>query len=168
MKTHIHDLLAKGVTDINFTTDIWTSDVSPMSMLSLTAQYVDKDFVLRKAVLHAQEGAGSHTAAAISMAFENMFEIPKNKVHAVLRDNARNMTKVLEECGVTSLLCMAHTLQLAVNEGVLAQRSISDAVATGRKIVGHFKHLQLAYSRQQAIQGQLGVKTKRRKQNVST
>ena len=42
--------------------------------MSLTAQWVDEDFVLRKAVLHVQECAGSHTAAAISMAFENVFE----------------------------------------------------------------------------------------------
>jgi hypothetical protein len=55
-------------------TDIWTSDVSPMSMRSLTALWVDEDFEWRKAVLHAQEHAGYHTAAAISMAFENMIE----------------------------------------------------------------------------------------------
>jgi hypothetical protein len=60
-----HTPLAMGVTAISFTTDIWTSVVRLMSMLSLTAQWVDKDFVLRKAVLLAQECAGSHTAAAI-------------------------------------------------------------------------------------------------------
>ena len=31
VETHIHELLAIGVTAISFTTDIWTSDVSPMS-----------------------------------------------------------------------------------------------------------------------------------------
>ena len=56
----------------------------------------------------------------------------------------------------------------AVNEGVLAQHSISDTVATGRKIIGHFKHSQLAYSHLQAIQEQLGVQTKRLKQDVFT
>jgi hypothetical protein len=45
-----------------------------MSMPSLTAQWIDEDFVLRKVVFHAQECDGCHTAAAISMAFENMFE----------------------------------------------------------------------------------------------
>jgi hypothetical protein len=35
-------LLAMGIT-----TDIWTSNVSPMSMQSLTAQWVEKDFVLK-------------------------------------------------------------------------------------------------------------------------
>lgn len=34
--THIHKLL-DNVTDISFTTDIWSSDISQMSMLSLTA-----------------------------------------------------------------------------------------------------------------------------------
>ena len=51
VEMHIHELLATGFTAISFTTDIWTSDVSPMSMLSLTAQRVDEDFLLRKAVL---------------------------------------------------------------------------------------------------------------------
>jgi hypothetical protein len=79
VETHIHDLHAMGVTAISFTTEIWVSDVSPTSIMSLTAQWVDNDFVLRKAVLHAQECAGSYTAAAISMAFENMFETWKHE-----------------------------------------------------------------------------------------
>ena len=37
-------LLKADVTSIIFTTDIWSSDVSPMSMLRLTAQYIDPDF----------------------------------------------------------------------------------------------------------------------------
>ena len=53
----------------------------------------------------------------------------------------------MDECGVKSLGCMAHTLQLAVNDGVLSQQSISDCVAIGRKIAGHFHHSQLATSR---------------------
>lgn len=47
---------------ISFTTDIWTSNVSLMSMLSLTAQWVDDDFQLHKVMLQCQEMVGSHTA----------------------------------------------------------------------------------------------------------
>ena len=36
VETHIHELLAMGVTAISFTADIWTSNVSPVSMQSLT------------------------------------------------------------------------------------------------------------------------------------
>ena len=54
--------------------------------------------------------------------------------------------------GVQSLGCLAHTLQLVVIKGLLAQRSISDAVANARKLVGHFKHSPKAYSILEDIQ----------------
>jgi hypothetical protein len=58
-------LHSNSVTAISFTTGMWTSDISPMSMLSLTAEWVIEDFVLRKVILHAQEYAGCHTAAGL-------------------------------------------------------------------------------------------------------
>ncbi|XP_036417200.1 zinc finger BED domain-containing protein 4-like isoform X1 [Colossoma macropomum] len=61
-----------------------------------------------------------------------------------------------------------HTLQLAVNEGLLAQRSVADAVAVGRKVVGHFKHSTLSYSRLEDIQLQLNQPIKRLQQDVKT
>lgn len=63
---------------------------------------------------------------------------------------------------------MAHTLQLAVHDGVLSQRSVSDCAAIGRKIVGHFCHSQLATSRLRDIQQELGMKTKMLQQDVAT
>ena len=45
--------LLTDTTHINFTTDIWTSSVSPVSMSSLTAQWFDEDFILKKAVLQS-------------------------------------------------------------------------------------------------------------------
>ncbi|CAL8265009.1 unnamed protein product, partial [Gadus morhua 'NCC'] len=54
--------------------------------------------------------------------------------------------------GVQSLGCLAHTLQLVVIKGLLAQRSISDAVANARKLVGNFKHSPKAYSILEDIQ----------------
>lgn len=168
--SQIEKLLA-GACHISFTTDIWTSSVSPVSMLSLTAQWIDEDFTLKKAVLHSQECSGSHTAAAIAFAFESMFgkwKIERERVHVVLRDNARNMAKAMMEFGVTSLPCMAHSLQLAVNDGVLSQRSVADVVAVGRRIIGHFKHSQLAYSRLADVQKELGMSVKRLQQDIAT
>lgn len=141
-------------------------------MLSLTAQWVNANFKLQKIVLvHSQEFRESHTAAAISDAFTRIFEtwhIDRAKVHAVVSDNARNMAKAMEDSDLRGIRCMAHTLQIAVNEGMLSQRSITDIIATGRKIVGHFKHSPLAYSRLQSIQEQFGMPPKRFQQDVST
>lgn len=167
---HVEKLIVDAVY-ISFTTDIWSSSVSQVSMLSLTAQWLDKDFALKKAVLHSQECRGSHTAEAIASAFEGMFErwgIPKENVHVVVRDNARNMAKAASEFGVPSLPCMAHTLQLAVNGGALTQRSIADALAVGRRVVGHFKHSPLACSRFEDIQKELNMSVKKLQQDVST
>ena len=149
--SHVEKLIADA-TSISFTTDIWSSSVCQVSMLSLTAQWLDKDFVLKKSVLHSQECRGSHTAEAIASAFEGMFEtwtIPKENVHVVVRD-------------------MAHTLQLAVNGGALSQRSIADALAVGRRVVGHFKHSPLACSRFEDIQKELNMPVKKLQQDVST
>jgi len=70
--TQIQNLIAKDGLNVSFTTDTWTSDVSPVSMLSLMAQWLDQDFNMQKAMLHAQECPGSHTATIICQAFEIM------------------------------------------------------------------------------------------------
>ncbi|XP_061913720.1 zinc finger BED domain-containing protein 4-like [Entelurus aequoreus] len=170
VSNHVEKLISDAVS-LSFTTDIWSSSVSQVSMLSLTAQWLDEDFAMKKAVLHSQECRGSHTYDAISSAFEGMFEkwkIPKAKAHVVVRDNARNMAKATMEFGVASLPCMAHTLQLAVNGGALLQRSISEALAVGRRLVGHFKHSPLACSRLEDVQKELHMKAKKLQQDVST
>lgn len=56
----------------------------------------------------------------------------------------------------------------SLNEGVLSQRSIADVVAVGKKIVGHFKHSQLACSQLEDVQNELGMPIKRLQQDVST
>lgn len=145
--------------------------MSPTSMLSLTAQWIDTDFKLQKIVLHSQEFRGFHTAAAISEAFAKMFDtwrIDQSKVHAIVSDNARNMAKAMEDSDLKGIRCMAHTIQLAVNEGLLSQRSIADVMAIDRTIVGHFKHSSLASARLQSIQEQFGTPQKRFQQDVST
>lgn len=171
VSNHTRSLLADCKSAFSFTTDIWTSNVSLMSMLSLTAQWVDEDFQQHQVLLHCQEMPGSHSAANLTTTFDTMLQrwnIDKTRVHVVLLDNARNMSKALDDGNLASLPCMAHTLQLAVNEGLLSQRSIIDVVATGRKIIGHFKHSALAYSRLHDIQEQLGQPKKRLQQDVPT
>uniref|UniRef100_A0A1A7YMD4 Zinc finger, BED domain containing 4 n=1 Tax=Iconisemion striatum TaxID=60296 RepID=A0A1A7YMD4_9TELE len=52
----------KDVKAISFTTDVWSSDVSPVSLLSLTAHWLDESFVLHSATLNATNLRGSHTS----------------------------------------------------------------------------------------------------------
>ncbi|XP_036950720.1 zinc finger BED domain-containing protein 4-like [Acanthopagrus latus] len=164
-------VLLKDVPDVAFTTDIWSSSVCPMSLLSLTAQWINSSFVLCRATLHAHEFRGSHTAERIQQEIEKMLNnwgIEKKRVHVILRDNAANMKRAMLDMGVQSLGCVAHTLQLVVHEGLLSQRSVTDTLANARKIVGHFKHSPLAYSRLEDIQVDLNMGVKRLQQDVQT
>ncbi|XDV31281.1 hypothetical protein PO909_034002 [Leuciscus waleckii] len=129
VSSHVADQL-KDVQSFSFTTDIWSSDVCPMSLLSLKEPYVthwlNDSYDLQSAVLHIKEMRGSHTSRAISDSIKEMFDgwkIPISKVHVILRDNASNMKKAMDDLGVPSLGCVAHSLQLAVNEELLSQQS---------------------------------------------
>lgn len=93
--------LVKAASALSFTTDIWTSSVCPMSLISLTAQWIDEEFVRHHVTLHAKSFRGSHTSQTIAGAFDSMLQtwnIPKMSVHAVVRDNARNMITVFSNC----------------------------------------------------------------------
>ena len=50
----------------------------------------------------------------------------------------------------------------------VSQRSTADVVAMGRRIVGHFKHSQVAYSCLEDVQRELGMPIKRLQQDVVT
>lgn len=62
VKEHVLCML-KDVHALGSTTDIWSSDMCPTSLLSLTAHWVDRESTLtpRSAALHASEFPGSHT-----------------------------------------------------------------------------------------------------------
>ena len=97
-----------------------------------------------------------------------VWQIPRERVHVVLRDNAANMAKAMRGGGLPTLPCMAHTLQLAVHDGLLAQRMISDILAIGRRIIGHFKRSPQAYCAFHDVQQQLGQDVKMFQQDVTT
>ena len=88
---------SKEATSISLTTDLWSSGVAPMSLLSPTAHCIDSSFTLHNVVLHASELRGSHTVEHIQKAIEEMlakWDINKDQVHVIMRDNAANMKKV--------------------------------------------------------------------------
>lgn len=49
-----------------------------------------------------------------------------------------NLKKTVDDLGLASLGCSVHLLQF---EGLLLEQSVSDIVASVRKIVGHFREL---------------------------
>lgn len=103
-------VLLSDVPHVSSTTDIWSSSVARMSLLSFTAQWIDSSFVLRRVTLHVQEFRRSHTAERIQQSMKKMLNnwgVDKQRVHVILRDNAANMKKAMRDMGVpnVSTLC---------------------------------------------------------------
>lgn len=99
---------------VSLITDIWSSTVCPMSLLSLPAQWVDSSFMLQKAVLQAKQLHGSHTGESIATEIGGTLDAWKivSKVCVISRDNDSNVINAMDHFGVASLGCFTHTLQL--------------------------------------------------------
>ena len=111
------------------TTDVWSS-VAQDSYISLTCHYIVGDFTQQQICLHAvnDHHTGEHIGAIIKSWDLN------DKIHVVVRDNGSNFVAP----------CLAHTLQLLVKDGCLAQPAVVDLTTKARKLVGHYKHSNVA------------------------
>ena len=156
---------------ISFTTDTWTADNTIQSYLGITAHWLTDDFSRKSFVISCMPLNDRHTAPNLGAHFLQALEkwnIEHTRCHLVVRDNAANITKCFTDLGLSSTGCFAHTVQLAVNEGILSQRYVTDIIATCRRIVGHFKHSSSATSRLHDYQKQLGIANHQLIQDVST
>jgi hypothetical protein len=134
--------LLDGTDYLSFTTDAWTTTMCTDSLLSLTCHWINQEWERKSAILQASHLQGSHTADNIKTTTLKMLEDwgMTDKVHVFLRDNAANQTKGLNDAGVQSLPCFAHTVQLCVNKGLESQQMVVNVVTACKKIATHFSH----------------------------
>ena len=147
---------------ISITTDVWSSVVQD-SYLSLTCHCITADFSRQQVCLHAAPFNDHHTAEHIAAMINKCFHTwsVTSKVHVVVRDNGNNFVAGLRDAGIPNIPCLAHTLQLVVKDGCLAQPAVVDLTAKARKLVGHYKHSNIALQSLLKIQEQLGLSPKR-------
>ena len=129
---------------ISCTSDIWSTEVSNDSLISLTAHWLlPNSFKRKSTMLNASSIPGSHTGDAIRTKCEEMighWNIQKSQLHCFVVENAANMKKPMVDRGYTHVGCFTHTLQLVINDGILFQHYVQDILAKCRHIVDHFKH----------------------------
>ena len=73
-------------------------------------------------------------------------------------DGGSNFVSGLRNSNIPNLGCLAHNIQLVINDGVLAQRSVQDLLQLGRRIVGHYRRSNVAFHILQRVQAQLDLK----------
>lgn len=73
VKKHINFLL-QDISATCFITNVWSSIVSLMSLISLTAQWISEDFTTQRVALHVKQFQGSNTSRTTAGAFDYMLQ----------------------------------------------------------------------------------------------
>ena len=110
---------------VSFTKDLWSS-VAQDSMLSLTAHCISSDFNHKSYVLQSTEFNESHTEGNIANIITTCLRSWKveNKLLCIVRDNGANFVAGLRDSGLPNISCLAHTLQLVIDDGVFAKPGV--------------------------------------------
>jgi hypothetical protein len=160
LKNNLKEKISKAK-NIACTADIWSSRTQE-SYITCTANIIDDEWNCSSMTLSTKELEERHTADNIAKEINEISEewgIASN-LSAVVTDNATNIvnavsaTNVLENKGLT---CAAHSIQLAVNKS-LAVEDLANVCTKASKIVGHFRHSNVAAKALEGMQEQLEMK----------
>ncbi|XP_069140012.1 E3 SUMO-protein ligase ZBED1-like [Argopecten irradians] len=131
---------------VALTSDLWTS-VAVQGYISLTAHYItSKEWKLQSCLLAVRLVEDRHTGVNIAKHVRELTsEFGIKSVSAICTDNAANMEVAARAADIPSVKCFAHTLQLAVTDG-LKLPLISKTLAAARRVVTHFNQSLIARS----------------------
>ena len=128
---------------VSITTDLWSSQALD-SYISLTGHWINGNWECKEGCFRAQpfneRQTGEHIKSIVTQCVEK-WQLAE-KLHLVLRDNGRNFVAGLRDANIPNVGCLAHTLQLVVNEGVMAQRQVQDVLGCCPRIVGVLQAFQ--------------------------
>lgn len=144
IKAKINDMICQAQW-INFTTDIWSNPTKICSLLSFTAHFIMKSQRL-KVVLGVNVLEEDHTGSYISQKLIELVDSYniRKKIHMAIRDNAANMNCSTRIAEFSTLRCIAHSLQLVIQDVIFLQENVKTLIRKCRKIVGHFKRSEQA------------------------
>ena len=135
-----------SVPTVAITVDLWTSQASH-SYLGITTHFLDGDWKQVARLVDCMELPGDqHTAADIALALKTrlqhwrLYDGDVSRVVAATSDNGRNMVNALgrDGLGISPVIgCVAHTINLCVEDGFKVQR-VSHLLAKIRRVVEHF------------------------------
>ncbi|KAL4219493.1 hypothetical protein ACF0H5_022070 [Mactra antiquata] len=131
----LSDLVA-DCSSVALTHDSWTS-IKTESFDTVTAHFIDNNWVLHSAVLRTTHFSGSHTGENISKHLAETIKVWKIQDPTFVTDNAANERKAIRELGYLRIGCYGHRLNLVVKKG-LENPKAKNLIDKGRSIVTFF------------------------------
>lgn len=154
---------------VSATTDLWTSS-SNKSYITVTGHFIF-DFKQYSVVLGTNELTTAHTGENIAEAIMNIFQNYNiaDKIVTIVTDNGSNMKKAVSEyLKKYNHFCVAHTLNLSVQETVSGSKEFQPILVQCRSLVSHFKRSSTAMYKLREAQKQLNLPPLVLIQDVST
>lgn len=154
---------------ISITTDLWTSS-SNKSYITVTGHFIH-NFEFYSVVLATKEVKTTHTGENIGEAITNILETfhVLHKVVTIVTDNGSNMKKAVSDyLKKYNHYCVAHTLNLCVQDAVNANKEFLTIVSKCKAIVSYFKRSSIAAYKLREIQLQMNLPVLVLIQDVST
>ena len=127
---------------LSIDTDIW-SNYFKKQFISLVAHCTFENFDQQMIVLNSKPFDDSHTGKNICNIMNEMVNdiwvIPKYKIHNIIHDNASNIVLGAEYLPYESLRCFIHTTQLVIKDCILTQTSVEKLIKNCRNLNNHLK-----------------------------
>lgn len=116
----LRELVSKTMESFSFTTDMWTSMHRPY--IGITIHWLSKNFELYQAVLTIEEFPYSHSGERQEQFLSKIFEHwnIRDKLIGGTTDNDKSVVKGMRLLETPHIRCTAHTIQLAIKDGLSA------------------------------------------------
>lgn len=160
--------LLDAVLYVALTTDIWTADTN-VAYICVTAHFVH-DNEMYNISLKTMELIQDHTAENLAAVLKNIcdeFNI-SHKISIVVSDNGANIKKAVQLLNKHHHPCVAHTLNLTVNESIKDSENVAQILAKCRDLVAHFKRSTKSAEILRNVQKQMNLPELKVKQDVIT
>ena len=144
-KEKLKRILAENKMKYSLTTDIWTSFAND-AYISLTIHFINEYWEMKSYTLATYSFPEQHTGDNMVEKLKEVlseYDIDDNSLFAIVHDQESNFQRarhLLEDDKQwKSMNCVAHCLQLCVNEG-FSINTIAQALAAAKMLVKHFHH----------------------------
>lgn len=161
--------MLENVASLSITTDIWTYD-NNIAYLTVTCHFIFDDR-LYSPVLATREMHESHNGVNIANLLSDILNEwgIKDKIVSIVSDNGSNIKNAINvHLSKHRHPCVAHTLNLSINEAIMSNKDFLDVLKKCRTLVGHFKHSVFASEKLKKLQKQMGLPVLKVIQDVST